>query len=143
MGKVDDFLVMFGILGALSSSLGLAVLPSAGGLKTLFGWETTPVIQIGIIVFIALIHTFTAYLGTAKGMQVISNIASVVCIFFLLYILITGPTSFIFKNIVNSLGHMMEKPLPDGTVYRSDRPDGFPRGMDRLFHQLFISITWP
>lgn len=141
MGKVIDFLVMFGILGALSSSLGLAVPLSAGGLKTLFGWETTPVIQIGIIVFIALVYTFTAYLGTAKGMQVISNIASVVCIFFLLYILITGPTSFIFKNIVNSLGHMMEK-LPRMALFTDPiARTGFPEAWTVYFIAFYLNYV--
>lgn len=109
IGKVIDFLVMFGVLGALSSSLGLAVPLSTSGLKTLFGWETTPALQIGVIVFIACVYSFTAYLGTEKGMQTISNIASVVCIFFLGFILFAGPTSFILKNIFNSLGHMIVK----------------------------------
>ncbi|MFR8695997.1 MAG: hypothetical protein ACLVFM_12415 [Blautia faecis] len=69
-----------------SVPLGLAVPLSAGGL-VLFGWEATPVVQIGIIDD-RIVYSFTAYLGTEKGMQVISNIASVVCIFFLLYMLI-------------------------------------------------------
>jgi BCCT family betaine/carnitine transporter len=41
-------------------------------------------------------------------MQAISNAASVVCVFFLLYVLFMGPTSFILKNIVNSIGRMIE-----------------------------------
>ncbi len=109
IGKVIDFLVIFGILGALSSSLGLAVPLATGGLKQLFGWETTPALQIGVIVFIAIVYTITSYLGTDKGMKIISNAASVVCVFFLLYVLFMGPTTFILKNIVNSFGHMVEK----------------------------------
>lgn len=109
IGKIIDFLVIFGILGALSSSLGLAVPLATGGLKQLFGWEATPVVQIGVIVFIAIVYSITSFLGTKRGMQTISNIASVVCVVFLLYVLFMGPTTFIFKNIVNSLGHMFEK----------------------------------
>lgn len=109
IGKVIDFLVIFGILGALSSSLGLAVPLATGGLKQLFGWEATPVIQIGVIVFIAIVYSITSFLGTKRGMQTIGNIASVVCVIFLLYVLFAGPTTFILKNIVNSLGHMIEK----------------------------------
>ena len=47
LGKIVDFLVIFGVLGALSSSLGLAVPLASGGLRQLFGWETTPAVQIG------------------------------------------------------------------------------------------------
>lgn len=109
IGKVIDFLVIFGILGALSSSLGLAVPFATGGLNALFGIEATPVVQVGVIVFIAAVYSITSFLGTKKGMQAISNIASVLCVVFLLYILFMGPTTFILKNIVNSFGHMIEK----------------------------------
>lgn len=109
IGKVIDFLVIFGILGALSSSLGLAVPLSTGGLMQLFGIEATPAVQIGVIAFIAVVYSITSFLGTKRGMQMISNMASVVCVIFLLYVLIMGPTTFILKNITNSLGHMIEK----------------------------------
>lgn len=109
IGKVIDFLVIFGILGALSSSLGLAVPLATGGLTQLFGIQATPAVQIGVIVFIAIVYTITSFLGTKRGMQTISNIASVVCVVFLLYVLLMGPTTFILKNIVNSFGHMLEK----------------------------------
>lgn len=109
IGKVIDFLVIFGILGALSSSLGLAVPLATGGLKQLFGIEAGPVVQVGVIAFIAIVYTITSFLGTKRGMQTISNIASVVCVLFLLYVLFAGPTTFILKNIVNSFGHMVEK----------------------------------
>lgn len=107
LGKVIDFLVIFGVLGALSSSLGLAVPMATAGLNTLFGIEATPVVQIGVIVVIALVYTFTSYLGTEKGMKVISNAAAILCMLFLLFVLFAGPTTFILKNIVNSLGHMI------------------------------------
>lgn len=109
IGKVIDFLVIFGILGALSSSLGLAVPFATGGLSVLFGLEATPLVQVGVIVFIAAVYSVTSFLGTKRGMQAISNMASVLCVVFLLYVLFMGPTTFILKNIVNSFGHMIEK----------------------------------
>lgn len=107
IGKIIDFLVIFGILGALSSSLGLAVPLATGGLTKLFGLPVTPVIQIGVVVFIAIVYSFTSFLGPRKGMERISNMASFVCVFFLLFVLVTGPTSFILRNIVNSFGRMI------------------------------------
>ena len=109
IGKVIDFLVIFGVLGALSSSLGLAVPLFTGGLNALFGIPVNAVSQVGTIVFIAIVYSITSFLGTKKGMQTISNIASVTCVIFLLFVLFAGPTTFILKNIVNSFGHMIEK----------------------------------
>lgn len=109
IGKVIDFLVIFGVLGALSSSLGLAVPLFTGSLNVLFNIPVNAVSQIGCIVFIAIVYSITSFLGTKKGMQTISNIASVTCVIFLLYVLFAGPTTFVLKNIVNSFGHMIEK----------------------------------
>lgn len=116
IGKIIDFLVFFGILGALSSSLGLAVPLATGGLKTLFNIEATPAVKLGVVGFIAIVYTITSFLGPRKGMQAISNAASAVCVFFLLFVLVTGPTSFILKNIVNSVGQMLQY-LPQMSLF--------------------------
>ena len=109
VGKVIDFCVIFGILGGLSSSLGLAVPLAAGGLNKLFGMEATAIVQIGVIVVIAIVYIIMAIVGMDRGMKVVSNLATYICIAFLLYVLFTGPTTFILKNIVNTFGHMIEK----------------------------------
>lgn len=141
IGKIIDFLVIFGVLGALSSSLGLAVPLAAGGLNRVFGLEATPVVQVGIIVVIALVYTFTSYLGTEKGMKVISNAAAILCILFLLYVLIAGPTSFIFKNIVNSLGHMVSK-LPRMVLFTDPIVNGgFPEAWTIYFVAFYLNYV--
>lgn len=141
IGKVIDFLVIFGILGALSSSLGLAVPLAAGGLKQLFGIQSTPVVQIGIIVVIALVYTFTSYLGTEKGMQIISNGAAILCCVFLLYVLVTGPTAFILKNIVNSLGHMISK-LPRMSLFTDPIENtGFAESWTIYFNAFYLNYV--
>lgn len=109
IGKIIDFCVIFGILGGLSSSLGLAVPLAAGGLNKLFGMETTAMVQIGVIVVIAIVYIIMSIVGIDRGMKFVSNLATYICIAFLLYVLFTGPTTFILKNIVNTFGHMLEK----------------------------------
>lgn len=141
IGKVIDFLVIFGILGALSSSLGLAVPLASGGLKQLFGIESTPVVQIGIIVVIALVYTFTSYLGTEKGMKIISDGAAILCITFLLFVLFAGPTTFILKNIVNSLGHMISK-LPRMSLFTDPIANtGFPESWTIYFNAFNLNYV--
>lgn len=141
IGKVIDFLVIFGILGALSSSLGLAVPLATGGLKQLFGWEATPVVQIGVIAFIAIVYSITAYLGTQKGMKVISNAASILCVLFLLFVLFMGPTTFILKNIVNSLGHMIVK-LPRMALFTDPVSNsGFPEAWTIYFVAFYLNYV--
>lgn len=141
IGKIIDFLVIFGILGALSSSLGLAVPLAAGGLKQLFGIEATPAVQIGIIVVIALVYTFTSYLGTDRGMKVISNGAAILCMVFLLYVLFAGPTTFILKNIVNSLGHMFQN-IPRMSLFTDPIENtGFPESWTIYFNAFYLNYV--
>ncbi|MDD4200876.1 MAG: BCCT family transporter, partial [Eubacteriales bacterium] len=60
-GKVIDFLVIFGIMGGLGVSLGLAVPLTGGALTTLFGLEITFPIQVMIVLVIAAVFTFTSF----------------------------------------------------------------------------------
>jgi len=139
IGKVIDFCVIFGILGGLGSTLGLAVPLAAAGIKQLFGLDATPVIQIGIIVFIAMIYTFTSYLGTKRGMRVISNASVSLCIVFLIYVLCTGPTTFILKNMVNSFGYMIHY-LPRMSLFTDPVMNGgFPEGWTIYFQAFYLN----
>ncbi|MBN7772378.1 BCCT family transporter [Clostridium aminobutyricum] len=139
IGKVIDFCVIFGILGGLGSSLGLAVPLATGGIKQLTGAEATPVIQIGVIVVIALVYTFTSYLGTDKGMKVISNGSAILCFVFLLYVLFTGPTTFILKNIINSFGYMIQD-LPRMSLFTDPVENtGFPENWTIYFQAFYLN----
>ncbi|MGL4347746.1 MAG: BCCT family transporter [Chitinophagaceae bacterium] len=141
LGKIIDFCVIFGILGGLSSTLGLAVPLASGGLNRLFGLEATPIIQIGIIVIIALVYTFTSYLGTKKGMKVLTDTTSILCIFFLLYVLFTGPTTFILKNIVNTLGIMIQN-IPRMILFTDPIENGgFPESWTIYFQAFYLNYV--
>ena len=141
IGKIIDFCVIFGILGGLGSTLGLAVPLAAGGLNKLFGLESTAVVQVGIIVVIALVYIFTSYLGTNRGMKVISNGAAVLCIAFLLYVLFMGPTSFILRNIVNSFGYMISN-FPRMSLFTDPVTDsGFPESWTIYFAAFYLNYV--
>ncbi|MDR1574026.1 MAG: BCCT family transporter, partial [Clostridiales Family XIII bacterium] len=139
IGKVIDFCVIFGVLGGLSSTLGLAVPLASGGLKQLFGLEATPVIRIGVIAVIAVVYTFTSYLGTKRGMKVISNGAAAVCVVFLLYVLFAGPTTFILRNIVSSFGYMITD-LPRMSLFTDPVENkGFAEGWTIYFQAFYLN----
>lgn len=109
LGRLIDISVVFCIVGALGCTLGLAVPLAAGALKQVFGIETTFTVQLLIVLGIAAVFSFTSFLGVEKGKKWISNIATVLCILFILYILIAGPTKFIVENTISSLAWMADK----------------------------------
>lgn len=139
LGKIIDFCVIFGILAGLSSTLGLAVPLSTGGLSKLFGLEATMVVQIGVIVIIAIVYISMAIVGINRGMKVVSNLATYICIAFLLYVLFFGPTTFILKNIVNSFGHLIDK-MPRMMLFTDPvEGKGFAEGWTMYFIAFYLN----
>lgn len=141
IGKIIDFCVIFGILGALSSTLGLAVPLATGGLRQLFGMEDTPVVKIGIIVVIAIVYTIMAYVGTDKGMKVMSNAAAFTCVLFLVFVLFTGPTTFILRNIVNSFSYMLSDLVRMSLFTDPIESTGFPENWTIYFQAFYLNYV--
>lgn len=141
IGKVIDFCVIFGIVGGLGCSLGLAVPLAGGALTQLFGIEVTNPIRIGIVVVIALVFTFTSFIGTKKGMKNLSNWTAGLCIAYLIYVLIAGPTTFIMKNTVNSFGWMIFE-FPRMSLFTDPiTQGGFPENWTLFFQAFYLNYA--
>lgn len=141
VGKIVDFCVIFGIMGGLGVSLGLAVPLIGGALTQVFGIEITFPIQVAIVVFIAAVFTFTSFIGTKRGMQVISNTGVILCGCLLLWICITGPLDFILKNTANSFGWMLEM-FPRASFFTDPIEDtGFPEAWTLYFQAFYLNYA--
>jgi len=141
VGKLIDFCVIFGIVGGLGCSLGLAVPLTGGALTKLFDIDLTGPVKIGIVVVIALVFTFTSFIGTKKGMKNLSNFTSALCILFLLYIFIAGPTTFIMKNTVNSFGWMISE-FPRMSLFTDPVTNGgFPESWTLFFQAFYLNYA--
>ncbi len=141
IGKFIDFCVIFGIVGGLGCSLGLAVPLAGGGLTQLFGIEITNPVKIGIVVVIALVFTFTSFIGTKKGMQYLSNIAAGICIVYLLYTFIAGPSTFIMQNTVNSFGWMLGEFSRMSLFADPIMKTGFPENWTLFFQAFYLNYA--
>ncbi|MBR0597360.1 BCCT family transporter [Sinanaerobacter chloroacetimidivorans] len=141
VGKLIDFCVIFGIVGGLGCSLGLAVPLAGGALTKLFGIEVTGPVKIGIVVVIALVFTFTSFIGTKKGMKNLSNITAGLCIVYLIYVFLVGPTTFIMKNTVNSFGWMIFE-FPRMSLYTDPVTNsGFPESWTLFFQAFYLNYA--
>lgn len=141
LGKMVDISVFFCIAGAAGCTLGLAVPLETGALKQVFGIETTFGVQVAVVLTIALIFTITSFLGMHRGKKMISNLAAGLCIFFLLYILLIGPTNFILKNFVSSLSWMGEKYLRMSFFTDPVMNSGFPEQWTLFFQAFCLTYT--
>lgn len=139
IGKVIDFVVIFGILGALSSSLGLGVPLAATAISKITGIEVTAALQLGVIVVVGILYTITSIVGIHKGMKFVSNLATALTGLFFLYILLTGPASFILKNIVNSLGLTVHNMLKMTLFTDPITQSGFTEGWTIYFQAFYLN----
>lgn len=140
-GKVIDFLVIFGIMGGLGVSLGLAVPLTGGALTTLFGLEVTFPVQVIIVLVIAAVFSFTSFLGTQKGMKRLSDGSVILCGILLLWIFLLGPTDFIIKNVTNSFGWMLEI-FPRASFFTDPiNNGGFPEGWTMFFQAFYLNYA--
>lgn len=114
-GWLVDLLAIYAIAIGLAGSLALGVFQVQDGVAALFGLDGTgmglTVVIFGVLCA-AYILPLTVDLG--KGMALLSNVALLIAVALMVYLLILGPTSFLMDNIVESTGQYFFNVLPAG-----------------------------
>lgn len=106
LGNIIDILVVFGVVGGISTSLGVSAPVIADIIQSMFKIpnQYELLVQIGVLlIWVALFGT-AVYLGLEKGIQKLSNINVVLAFGFMAILLLVGPTVEIFKMEVSSIG---------------------------------------
>ena len=115
VGATSDLLAIVAIAIGLGGSVAMGVFQIQDGVVALLGLETGSSMLTGAI-FVALVVSYilplTVDLG--KGMAVLSNIAMATAVSLMLFVLLTGPTSFIMSGVVESIGVYFAGVLPQG-----------------------------
>lgn len=104
IGDVIDILAVLATLFGLATSLGLGVLQVSAGLDHVFGFPDNIYLQVGIIIAITAVATISVVLGIDKGVRVLSEFNVRVAALFLLFMLVMGPTVFIFDSFIQNFG---------------------------------------
>ncbi|MBV7298326.1 BCCT family transporter [Enterovibrio paralichthyis] len=86
-----------GPIGFLASQLGYSV-------EVLFGIENVLSTQIMILVVVVAIYSLSAFTGMDKGLQWLSKINVLGALGLLMFVLLLGPTAFIFDAFFNAFG---------------------------------------
>ncbi len=103
-GKTIDLLFMVGLLGATGTSMGLGTPMISAGVASIFSIPDTMGLKTVIIILCAVIFSVSVYMGLGRGIKRLSNINTIGAFIFLSLILIVGPTAFILKMGLNSIG---------------------------------------
>lgn len=104
MGDVIDVLAVLATLFGLATSLGLGVLQVSAGLDHVFGFPDNIYLQVGIIVVITFVATGSVVLGIDKGVRVLSELNVRIAALFLIFVVLVGPTIFIFDSFIQNFG---------------------------------------
>ena len=104
IGKTIDVVALIGTVFGVATSVGLGTLQINAGLNELFGIAISPFVQVLTIAIVTTVACISVALGLEKGIKRLSNLNIAMAVGLLIFILITGPTLFLLKGTVESLG---------------------------------------
>ena len=107
-GNAIDVVALVGTLFGVATSLGLGVLQISAGLEEAGLLEASTLINVIIIVVITGFVLFSVLSGVGRGMKWLSNINLVLAALLVVFILIVGPTQFLLRDFVQSLGNYVQ-----------------------------------
>jgi len=109
LGDGIDTLAVLADLFGLATSLGLGVTQISAGFSYLFGIGDTIVTQVTLIIVITLAATVSVILGIDKGVKFLSEWNVRIGAVFLIFMIIVGPTIFIFDSFVQNTGSYVQQ----------------------------------
>ncbi len=113
-GHTVDILAVFGTMFGVVTSLGLGVMQINSGLEELFGIPNTIIMQFIIIAFVTALACGSLMLGLDKGIKRLSDINMAFTGVLLAFMVILGPTLFIFDSFIENIGNYLTAVVPLG-----------------------------
>ncbi|WP_395872056.1 BCCT family transporter [Curtobacterium sp. JUb34] len=107
-GNLIDVLALVGTVFGVATSLGLGVIQIGAGLEDAGIADSGIVSQIVIIAAITAVTIVSLVTGVAKGMKILSNFNLLLAAALLLFVLIVGPTQFLLRDFVQSIGSYLQ-----------------------------------
>ena len=126
-GKVIDVFFIFGIVGAVATSLGLANPLVTACVCNLFGIEATPGLQIAILMIIVAMFGMSAFSGLNKGIKVLSDINVWIALALVAFVFIIGNPQFLYDTTTTAIGLMLQNYIRMSTWLDSIGLSGFPQ----------------
>lgn len=124
LGDVIDVLAIVGTLFGVATSLGLGVTQVASGLSEIgVVDQANNLLLVVLIVAITLVAIVSVVSGVGRGIRWLSNFNLSLAGVFLIAVLLLGPTLFLARDFVQSLGAYFANVLPmtfDAAAYTGD-----------------------
>jgi choline/glycine/proline betaine transport protein len=107
LGDAIDIAAVVGGTFGVATTLGLGVLQIGAGAERIGLADSTVFIQIVIIVVISIVAGISVVSGLARGLKWLSNFNMGLAGGLLIFILIVGPTLFLLRTFVQSIGNYL------------------------------------
>ena len=114
-GHTVDILAVFGTMFGVVTSLGLGVMQINSGLTNLFGIPDSLGIQFALIAFITVLAAMSVMMGLDKGIKRLSDLNIGLTVLLLVFMVVLGPTLFIFDSFLENIGNYATSIIPLGT----------------------------
>lgn len=109
IGKTIDIIAVFATVFGVATSLGLGAIQINGGLTYLNGNIPNGFMtQLFIIIGVTILFTLSALSGIGRGIKWLSNANIIMAILLMLFILLTGPTTFLLNLFTTTVGRYFE-----------------------------------
>ena len=112
LGDAVDVTAVVGTVFGVATSLGLGVLQITAGLDHVGVAESSTTLQVVLIVVITAIATLSVVSGLDKGLKWLSNINVSMAGVLLVLVLVLGPTLFLLREFVQSIGTYLAQVIP-------------------------------
>jgi len=107
-GNLIDVIALVGTVFGVATSLGLGVLQISAGLETTGIAESNLTTQIMVIIVIVGFTILSLVSGIGRGMKWLSTTNLLLAAVLLVFLLIVGPTAFLFREFVQSMGNYIQ-----------------------------------
>lgn len=105
---IADLLAIYAIAIGLAGSLAIGIFQVEGGIESLFGLEGSGTLrQYGVFAVLCLAFLLPLTVDLSKGMARLSNLAMLIAVALMVYILLVGPTHFLMNGIVDATGQYL------------------------------------
>ncbi|RSD30445.1 BCCT family transporter [Vibrio pectenicida] len=118
-GALIDACCIVAVAAGTIGPIGFLGLQVSYALNSLFDIPDGFVTQLIIVLSAITLYTLSALSGLHRGMQILSRYNVMLAIALMIYILVFGPTNFIFNVYIQGVGTMIDTFIPMAT-YRGD-----------------------
>ena len=141
--KTIDFLTVIVAIGALTITIGLAIPVITNAIVNMTGIKPSILIDIGTVLFIALVFTISSAIGIEKGLNRMSSANILMALGLMAFIFILGPTSFIMANTTSSLGQYLQNFITLSTWMDPIKNGSFPQLWTIFYWAFWLAYTPP